>query len=69
MGMDFEIVIDIVDSPNIYLIPVNSEKLIDLFEGGLLTPNGLSRVNFYKKLFDIRVEKIDEVFGFEITSL
>ena len=51
--IDFEIVVDIIDFPQIYFVPINSKDLMDAFEAGKLTCNGLRRRLFYELFFNV----------------
>jgi hypothetical protein len=58
-AMDFEIVMDIVDSPIVHMVPVKAEDLMGLVTAGELTPSGLNRSSFYRKVFGIDVAAME----------
>lgn len=57
-GIDFEIVVDITDFPCVMISVVAAEKLTNMIRNGGLTPSGLNRSNYYKKMFHTTVNSI-----------
>lgn len=58
-NIDFEIVVDILDFPCIIMSPVDKDKLLYLINNGELTINGFNRNQFYNKIFDNKLNKLD----------
>jgi len=58
-NIDFELIIDIIDFPIIYFIPVDGNILINLIKEKKLTPSGYNRQNFYKFIFNCPIEKLN----------
>ena len=57
--IDFEIVVDIIDFPTIILSPVDKNKLLELIYNEELTSGGLKREQFYGKIFNNTVDKLN----------
>ena len=57
-GIDFEIVVDIVDFPCILLSAVSADNLLKMIEDGKITPGGLSRIGYYSKVFNTTFDKM-----------
>jgi len=49
--IDYEIVVDIADSPRIKFIPIDRTVLLKMISDGVLTPSGFTRKKFYTVLF------------------
>ncbi len=58
-NVDWELVVDICDSPEFFIIPVRTEELMQHFRNGTLTKSGWKRDDFYNRLLQIRPDNLE----------